>query len=227
VLGHSHAVSGAVTGAAVGEFILHLPVSGVGALAYLAAAWATVPDLDTRGSCAARSLGFFSEAFAWTVGKLARGHRHGTHSILGVAVLTALTWLACTYRHTQPGRWGLMLLLAIALAGGMRALRLGGHAADAIAIGIAVGITLAGWELALVPLGCALGCATHIAGDMLTDSGAPLLWPVVDYRFKWWPEPFAFTTGTRPETVIIVPALTAGLFFLAWHAVVLPPVIPR
>jgi membrane-bound metal-dependent hydrolase YbcI (DUF457 family) len=120
-----------------------------------------------------------------------------------------------------------MLLLAIALAGGMRALRLGGHAADVIAIGIAVGITLAGWELRLVALGCALGCATHIAGDMLTDSGAPLLWPFSDYRFKWWPEPFAFTTGTRPETVIIVPALTAGLFFLAWHAVVLPPVIPR
>jgi membrane-bound metal-dependent hydrolase YbcI (DUF457 family) len=195
VLGHSHAVSGAVTGAAAGEFILHLPLAGAGALAYLAAAWATVPDLDTRGSCAARSLGFFSEAFAWTVGKIARGHRHGTHSILGVAVLTVLT---CTYRHTQPGRWGLMLLLA-----------------------------LAGWELALVPLGCALGCGTHIAGDMLTDSGAPLLWPFADYRFKWWPEPFAFTTGTRPETAIIVPVLTIGLLFLAWHAVALPPVIPR
>ncbi len=78
MLGHSHALSGLVTGTAAG-LLLHMPVEGTGALAALTASWATVPDLDTCGSCAARSLGFLSEAFAWTVGKVARGHRHGTH----------------------------------------------------------------------------------------------------------------------------------------------------
>ena len=53
-LGHTHALSGAVTGAAAGELVLHLPLPGTVALAVLTAAWATVPDLDIQGSCAAR-----------------------------------------------------------------------------------------------------------------------------------------------------------------------------
>ena len=216
-LGHTHAISGAVTGAALGEFALHLQPGGTAALAGLTAAWATVPDLDTAGSCAARSLGFLSEAFAAVVHFVARGHRHGTHSILGVAVLTGITWAACQFRETAPGRIALGLLLAIAIAAGLRALRLGGHAGDLIAIGAAAGITYFGWDLALVPLACGLGCTTHIAGDALTDSGVPLLWPASEYRFKLWPEPFAFTTGTLPERAIVAPALLLALGWLAWH----------
>jgi membrane-bound metal-dependent hydrolase YbcI (DUF457 family) len=218
MLGEHHALSGLVTGAAAGEYVMHLPPAGTAALAALTAGWATVPDLDTCGSCAARSLGFLSEMFAWTVGKIARGHRHGTHSLLGVAVMTAVTWLACEYRAAIPGRAALALLLAIALAAGLRALRLGGHAADLLAIGAAAGVAWYGWDLPMIPLACGLGCLTHIAGDMLTDSGCPLAWPASGYRFKWWPEPFAFTTGTRPESLVAL-VLTAALGLLAWHAV--------
>jgi membrane-bound metal-dependent hydrolase YbcI (DUF457 family) len=230
VLGESHALSGAVTGTAAG-LILHAPLPVTATLAVLGAAWATVPDLDTCGSCAARSLGFLSEGFAWTVGKVARGHRHGTHSLLGIAVLTAVTWLACEFRQTWPGRAGLMLLLAVALAAGARALRLGGHLADVLALGAAAAAAFEGWDLRLIPLGCAVGCSTHVAGDMLTESGCPLLWPFSQYRFKWWPRPLAFTTGTAPERMIIDPLLTAALAVLgtwaadparghvAWHAV--------
>ena len=45
-LGHTHALSGAVTGAAAGEFVLHLPPLQLAALAGLTAAFATLPDLD-------------------------------------------------------------------------------------------------------------------------------------------------------------------------------------
>lgn len=220
MLGHSHALSGLVTGTAAG-LLLHMPVEGTGALAALTASWATVPDLDTCGSCAARSLGFLSEAFAWTVGKVARGHRHGTHSLLGVAVLTGVTWLACEFRDTIPGRAVLALLLAVALAAGLRALRIGGHGADLLAIAAAGGIAWYGFDLRLVPLACALGCLTHIGGDMLTESGCPLLWPVSEYRFRWWPSPLAFTTGTKPELWLVDPALMVLLGLLSWHAVTL------
>lgn len=39
--------------------------------------------------------------------------------------------------------------------------------------------------------------------------------PLSTYRFHLLPEPFAFTTGTRPEILIIDPILTAALVVLA------------
>jgi membrane-bound metal-dependent hydrolase YbcI (DUF457 family) len=218
MLGHSHALSGLVTGAAASELALHLPLPGTLALAGLTAAWATVPDLDTTGSCAARSLGFLSEGFAAVVHFLARGHRHGTHSVLGVAVLTAITWLACIFRDTLPGRATLGLLLAIAIAAGLRALHFAGHSGDLLAIAAAAVIAWLGYGLSLVPLACALGCATHIAGDMLTESGCPLGWPASEYRFRLLPHPLSFVTGTWRELWVVDPALTATVVLLAWHA---------
>jgi membrane-bound metal-dependent hydrolase YbcI (DUF457 family) len=221
MLGRSHALSGLVTGAAAGEFALHLQPPGTAALAALCAGFATVPDLDTCHSCAARSLGFMSEAFAWTVAKLSGGHRHGTHSAVGVAVFTALAWAACHYRAEAAGRIALGAFLALAIAAGLRALRLGGHGADLAAIAAAAGIAYYGWALALIPLACGLGCATHLAGDALTDEGIPLLWPITLKHYRLWPEPLAFSTGTRPETLIVAPALLLASGWLAWHAVTL------
>ena len=214
MLGREHALSGAVAGAAAGELVLHLPVTGTLALAGLTAAFATLPDLDTRGSCAARSLGFLSEGFAWVVEHVSGGHRHATHSILGVAVFTALAWLACIFRHGD-GRWALALFLALAIAAGLRALRIGGHFADLLAIAAAVAITWTGWHLALIPLACGLGCAAHILGDMLTVSGCPLAWPVT-LRCFGLPRPLSFVTGTWRETWTVLPLLLAALGWLGW-----------
>ena len=219
-LGHTHALSGAVTGAAAGELVLHLPLPGTAALAVLTAAWATVPDLDIQGSCAARSLGFLSAGFAWVVHRISGGHRHATHSILGAAVLTAVTWAACAGRHTWPGRITLMFLLAVALAAGFRALHIDGHLGDVLAIAGAAGVTFAGWELALIPVACGLGCVTHIAGDMLTVEGCPLVWPLTARHFGV-PAPLSFTTGTWRERLVVAPVLLAVLGLLAFHAVTL------
>ncbi len=217
--GYSHALSGLAAGAAVGEFALHLHPGGVAAFAALTGGMVTIPDSDMCHSSAARSLGFLSEGFAWVVAKVSGGHRHGSHSILGVAVFTALAWAACHFRHDVAGRAGLALFLALAIAAGLRALHLGGHAADAVALGAAAGIAWFGWDLALIPLACGLGCLTHIAGDMLTVQGCPLAWPLTMAHFGL-PEPLAFTTGTWRETRVVVPVLFVALAVLAVHAVV-------
>jgi hypothetical protein len=60
-----------------------------------------------------------------------------------------------------------------------------------------------------------IGCSTHIAGDMLTDSGCMLGFPVSRQRFHLLPEPLAFTTGTRPELLIVDPILFGTLLILA------------
>lgn len=222
MLGHSHALSGAAAGAAAGEFVMHLPLPQCAALAGFTAAFATLPDIDTCHSTVSRSLGFLSEAFAWIVGKISGGHRHGSHSILGVAVFTGLTWLCCEFRHTMPGHWALALLLALAFAAGLRALRMGGHYADLLALGAAFAVGWEGISLALIPLACALGCATHIAGDMLTTEGCPLAWPVTMRHFGL-PRPLSFTTGTWRENLVVAPALLLALAYLCWHAVTLSP----
>jgi LexA-binding, inner membrane-associated putative hydrolase len=61
MLGHSHALSGAVAGIAAGV-LLHMPVSRVAALAGFTAGMALLPDQDKCGSSPARCLGFLSEA---------------------------------------------------------------------------------------------------------------------------------------------------------------------
>jgi hypothetical protein len=78
MLGHSHALSGAVTGTAAG-ILLHFPDPRTAALAGFTAGMALLPDLDKCGSSPARSLGFLSEAVARVIATISGGHRHATH----------------------------------------------------------------------------------------------------------------------------------------------------
>jgi len=215
MLGHSHALSGAVTGMATG-ILLHLPVPQIAALAGFTAGMALLPDLDKCGSSPARCLGFLSEAIAWAAGRISGGHRHATHSVLGVAVFTGLAWACCQFRHDWAGKAGLALLITVSAAAALEALHIArGHAADLIAIGVAAGAVWSGYGLRLIPLAVLIGCSAHIAGDMLTDSGCMLGFPLSRRRFHLLPEPMAFTTGTRPELLIVDPILSGTLVVLA------------
>ena len=215
MLGHSHALSGAVAGIATG-ILLHLPVPQIAALAGFTAGMALLPDLDKCGSSPARCLGFLSEAIAWVAGRISGGHRHATHSVLGVAVFTGLAWACCQFRHDWAGKAGLALLITVSAAAALEALHVArGHAADFIAIGVGVAEVRFGYGLQLIPLAVLIGCSTHIAGDMLTDSGCMLGFPVSKHRFHLLPEPLAFTTGSRPELLIVDPILTGSLLVLA------------
>lgn len=218
-MGHTHALSGAVTGAAASACLLHLPLPQAALLAGLTAGAAVLPDIDHPNSTLAHCFGFATKAFAWTVGRISGGHRHGTHSLTGVGVFTGLAWLAVHFRHELAARVLLGAFLILILASALIALRLGGHWSDALAIGGAVAMVTTGTGLSLVALAVGLGCVTHLAGDMLTDSGVPVLLPFSRYRFRLLPEPFAFTTGTAPELLVVTPALLAALAFLGYSAV--------
>ena len=88
MLGHDHALSGALAFAAVAPL---LPVGGIqlAVAATLTAGAGVLPDLDEPGSTIARTFGFLTGTFAWIVNRISGGHRKGTHSLLGVALLTA------------------------------------------------------------------------------------------------------------------------------------------
>jgi membrane-bound metal-dependent hydrolase YbcI (DUF457 family) len=219
MLGHSHALSGAVTGLATGIY-LHFGATQTAALAGLTAGMALLPDLDKCGSSPARSLGFLSEAMAWIIDRISGGHRHATHSFLGVAAFTALAWVSCHFRGDWEGKAGLALLMTLSVAAGLEALHIArGHVADLIGIGVAALEVWYGYGLRLIPLAVLVGCLTHIAGDMLTESGCPLLYPFSQHRFHLLPRPLAFETGTRPELLLVDPMLTGTLVVLAtWLA---------
>jgi len=217
MLGHSPALSGAVTGLATGT-VMHMSVPHTAALAGFTAGMALLPDLDKCGSSPARCLGFLSEAIAWIIGKLSGGHRHATHSLVGIAGFTGLAWVSAHFVHDWGGKAGLALLMTLTVAGGLEALHLArGHVADLIGIGVASWEVWYGYGLTLIPLAVLVGCCTHIVGDMLTDSGCMLAFPVSKHRFHLLPEPLAFTTGTRPELLIVDPVLTIALIALAGH----------
>ena len=214
MLGHSHALSGAVAGIAAG-IVLHLPDPRLAALAGFTAGMALLPDLDKCGSSPARCLGFLSETFAWLIGKLSGGHRHATHSVLGIAAFTGLAWVSCHYRADWQGKAGLALLMTLSVSAALEALHLvRGHAADLIGITVGAAEVRFGYGLTLIPLATAIGCSAHVAGDMLTDSGCMLAFPLSRLRFHLLPEPLAFTTGTSPETLLVDPLLTGALLVL-------------
>lgn len=217
MLGHSHALSGAVAGLAVGSLVLHQSPAPLALLTGLTAAYALANDLDSCGSTEARSFGFVTEAFAWCVRKVSGGHRHGTHSLLGVAAFTGAAWLACHYRDTIPGRIALFAILAAGFASALDALRIGGHVGNALALAGAAAMTWTGYGLALVPLAAATGASTHIIGDCLTRSGCPLLWPATMREFHALPRPLRFTTGKMAEHVVVTPLLLAALGLLLWR----------
>jgi len=110
--------------------------------------------------------------------------------------------------------------MTLSVAGALEALHLArGHLADLIGMGVATWEVWYGYGLSLIPLAVLIGCCTHIVGDMLTDSGCMLAFPWSRHRFHLLPEPLAFTTGTRPELMIVDPILTGALLLLAGQVV--------
>jgi membrane-bound metal-dependent hydrolase YbcI (DUF457 family) len=209
VLGHSHALSGLAVGAIT---LPDAPVSGPLQQVAWVAAWAgcsLLPDLDwVRGSSIAGMWGPLTAVPAVIIGKLARGHRNGTHDlILSPLAFGSLAILA------GYAAWSRLLLLALAVGLTLRAITFvlpdhGEGAAFANAViswgGAYLLIThgLAPTWLPQVVMG---GVVLHILGDALTVDGVP-------FPFTWLFSTSIrvslglFKTGSVIEGVLLAPA---------------------
>ena len=238
MLGRDHALTGAVVFAALGP-ALHVTGAHLAAGVVLTAGAGVLPDIDHPDSTIARSFGFLTEGFAWLVARLSGGHRHGTHSLLGIAVFTAGALAAGAYQLSGPTigsaghpafSWHLVpaaLILALLYSSALRALHIGGHHGDLLGISGSVVTCYAGWDLFRLPVGSwhvpmlavatALGCAAHIAGDELTHGGCPVFWPFSMHEFHLLPKPLQITTAKLCETWIVFPLLLAALSLAVWH----------
>lgn len=218
-LGHTHALSGAVAGLAVGLYLTHPPTAQLVLFTGLTAGAAVLPDIDHPNSTLAHCFGFLTRSVAWLIGKFSGGHRHLTHAVLGVAGFEFLAWMAAKFRHEIGGKAGLVMLLSLIIAGVLYAFGVRGHVADLAAVAAAIGLVVTGTGLTHLATAVGVGCATHVVGDMLTDEGCPLFYPFSERHYRLLPRPLAFTTGTRPELWVVDPALAVGLGLLFYRAV--------
>lgn len=163
------------------------------------------PDMDHRQSTIAWSLPPFTKWLTAGIEKISGGHRHGTHSWIGIGV-TALIGYALSLAVIEVGGRD------VAIGGGVLAVLLTAFAVKVFGIGkslasprSAVGSILRssigpwvlavasaglvtwylGYEWTWLPLCLTLGAFIHCLGDSLTIQGVPWLWP-------WNPAPPKF-----------------------------------
>jgi len=247
VLGRDHALTGAVLFTALAP-ALHMPLADLPAGVVLGAGAGVLPDMDHPDSTIADSFGLVTEAFSRFTNKVSGGHRHGTHSIIGVAVFAAVAW-GCgvlqqhvgAVRHFGHGAlagsvsWGMIpavIVLTLLYASALRALKIGGHFADLIGfIAAAVtcylgtdvaSVTVWKWKIPFIAAAVAIGCIGHIAGDELTHGGCPVLWPVSQHEFHLLPKSMQITTAKMTENKVIFPLLVVLLIVAVVYAAGVP-----
>lgn len=220
VMGRTHATSGAVSFLVVlpGFGLLGVDASGVTVIAGVIAATggAMLPDLDHPHATVAQSAGPASRAIATGVSLISGGHRNGTHSVLGIVVFTGIGALF----NIVGGLW-LGLWLAFLFAVATTALRLKMvrptvlHTAVCLAGGAALVTTsaLEAFPIGVLPAAVGVGVVAHLAGDILTREGCPLLWPLSRRRVSL----MHFTTDGLIERLVIGPGLGVIALVLVWQ----------
>ncbi|GAA0431135.1 membrane protein [Acrocarpospora corrugata] len=231
MMGHSHALSGAVVWLGVAPGLVALPTvvapelaTVVGSAltpaelvagALICAGAAMLPDLDHPSATIAQTFGPVTWALSKAVNVISGGHRHATHSLLfALGLGVGAHFLAQNY----PIGRDVIVVLAIGLA--LRAIGIGvpgkKFTSALVNIGLTAGLfatflTL-GVQYAWLGFAIGIGCLVHVLGDCLTERGCPVLWPIPG---KWLlPYDIGFKTGKRFEQNILAPVLSVAVVVL-------------
>ncbi len=215
MLGHSHALSGLAAGAAT---LPWAPVHGtVAQVAWVAAAggFAMLPDLDHSGSTVSDMWGPVTDVPSGAIGRLAGGHRWGTHDALLAPLGFGAVALAAANLY-----WSSLVVMALAIGLALRALHfvIPGRAENTVVGNLL--LSFAGAWLLLantpqptwLPWAVGLGVLTHVAGDLITRQGVPVpvLWLIRRKRLALTP----MRTGTTLEKAVLAPLfLGVALWF--------------
>lgn len=216
MMGRTHALTGIAAGIGATYVVtLSVPVAVVGTV--LCAGAALVPDIDHSESTVTKTFGPITRGLSYLVRKLSGGHRIGTHSVLGVCAIWALCQYGVMYRHEVPAQVALCTVMILSLAGAIRLLRIPGWLDDLAPVPIVIGIVcFTEIPLEIVPPAIALGCAIHIAGDVVTMTGCPLWWPMSQKRVKL----ALFVTNGKVERYFVAPLVIASIIAgLLWKVV--------
>ncbi|MFB7576912.1 metal-dependent hydrolase, partial [Streptomyces sp. NPDC056165] len=109
MMGHSHAVSGALLFAGTAPYVpplvlhTHLAPQEILMGTVLCAGAALLPDLDHHDGTIANFLGPASKVLCRFVAWISGGHRHATHSLFFVILMTVGSWAGITYLVSCAG----------------------------------------------------------------------------------------------------------------------------
>jgi membrane-bound metal-dependent hydrolase YbcI (DUF457 family) len=219
MLGSTHALSAAGVFLAVAfpisHYIHHLGPLPAAIGTIVAAGAGLLPDLDHPQASPARAFGPISQTAARIICRLSGGHRHATHSLLGLTIATTGAVAASFNTIT------LTITIWLCAGLGIRALwrrpqhRPNGRLdySDIAGLVHAAGLFFVTWrvthsriDLWVIPVAVAVGYLTHLLGDAATETGVNWLWPN-PRRFRW----ASVDTGKSVERWVVVPALYAGI----------------
>lgn len=211
-MGRTHALSGAVAYLAIAP-VLHATAAQAAVGAICTAGAALLPDLDHPRATATHTVGPVTRVLGWVIRRLAGGHRRGTHSVLGIAAFAGLAALAARTDVTAAvALWLLATFAARALRGRAPAVeRLA--VAGATAVGAWWLVARHGLDPWFLPVAVAVGAAVHVIGDLMTEQGARVLWPITSRSFRI----ASIDTGHAVERWLIAPALWAALAVLLYR----------
>ena len=205
MMGGSHAISGAAAWVAVtstGPLMLGLsplPPQGIVLGSVVAAGAALLPDFDHHSGTAAYSLPPLTKVMARAVANVSGGHRHGTHSILGILIATAIASLLSLIKipvdlpiegYSGVINLGSAVVMLFCAALGLKALKLTKGSgwlwpwAYSLAMAVLVAV-FAPDEFGWLTLAVGLGCLVHCLGDMLTVGGWPIFYPLYPKHPRW------------------------------------------
>jgi membrane-bound metal-dependent hydrolase YbcI (DUF457 family) len=241
MMGRQHALTGVLAGVGFAAAVPAAPTPIRALLVVVTGGAALLPDLDHPSATAARSLGVLTKVIAIGMDRLALSVYHATRGPRDTAARESGHRL---FTHTLPacvlagGVVGLLVLvypvlvaLVAALLAGLLALgfkRAGGVLA--IGAGLVTWWALTqhpGWSW-LFPAAVTLGCAVHIMGDMVTNSGVPVLWPIERAGKRWAPvrTPVTFNAGGPEEQLVVAPLLLLAVALsVSWSTGLLAVVV--
>lgn len=213
-------------------------VSPVGVItgALLTAGAALLPDADHHNATIAHSMPPVSNAVVGGIAAVSGGHRHGTHSFIGIAFFTLLAWLAGFItpnfiggifgNPAQEGFWGnlqigpaimSMILIGFALHT-LKFIPRQAKKSGWIISGIiaALILFLAPHEQGWFPLAVGIGVIVHILGDMMTTGGCNLVWPATIKPPKALAHIPIISWCWKPNGYLAVPVLGNAGSFREW-----------
>lgn len=225
-MGRQHAACGLLVGVGFTAVVPSAPIGLRVLLVIVSGGAALLPDLDHKQATAARSLGLLTKLIAIGVDRVSLAIYHATRTRGDVADRHSGHRLVT---HTVPGCLlaglfvaGLAVISPVALAvicgllGGLLALgfRYAGFGLAVSTAGVAWWVldTYPSWSWT-VPVAVSVGALVHSLGDCLTNSGCPVLWPIVRHGKRWENvrAPITFAAGDSVETMLVAPALFISL----------------
>jgi hypothetical protein len=127
-----------------------------------------------------------------------------------------ITYMAVLYPSNLLGRVWLTVLLVLCWSAVLRLIKIRGYWDEALAIGVAIAVVWFPTELGnagfpefpltILPGALAVGMLVHLAGDIVTKQGCPILWPFSKKRVAVK----LFTTGKGFEKVVVTGLVIVG-----------------